>query len=75
MDILPAPMALARSGRRRRGTASGCYHDTGDLFVEFGDHGSRIFGSVVSDDVLVNRLGVALVQWLVRRTSLQEVAS
>jgi hypothetical protein len=45
------------------------------LFVEFGDHGSRIFGSVVSDDVLVNRLGVALVQWLVRRTSLQEVAS
>lgn len=57
------------------GTASGKYHDTGDLFVEFGERGSRIFGSVVSDDVLVTRLGVALLQWLVRRTSLQEVAS
>jgi len=57
------------------GTASGKYHDSRDLFVEFGERGSRIFGSVVSDDVLVNRLGVALVQWLVRRTSLQEVAS
>jgi hypothetical protein len=31
------------------------------LFVEFGESGSRIFGSVVSDDVLVNRLGAALV--------------
>jgi hypothetical protein len=43
------------------GTACGNYHDSGDLFVEIGDPGSRIFGSVVSDDVLVNRLGIALV--------------
>jgi hypothetical protein len=43
------------------GIASGNYNDSGDLFVEFGERGSRIFGSVVSNDVLVNRLGVALV--------------
>jgi hypothetical protein len=45
------------------------------LFVEFDERGPRIFVNVVSDDVLVNRLGVALASWLVRRTSLQEVAS
>jgi hypothetical protein len=48
------------------GHASGQSQDSGDLFVEFGDPGSRIFASVVSDDVLVNRLGAALVQWLLR---------